>query len=120
MKYKAGDKVRIRKDLVVGQWYGGIFAVQPIVDLGGTEQIANPSTYNYFIQGFYMSEEMFEDTETTIVDQDDMKGTVSDFEFIYSEDEVKQLCHLAMEFSQERREFAYELIEKWFNQNKKK
>lgn len=39
---------------------------------------------------------------------------------IYTEDEVKLLCHYAMEFAQDRREFAYELIDDWFEVNKKK
>lgn len=39
---------------------------------------------------------------------------------MYSEEEVKKLCKYAMEFAQERREYAHELIEEWFEQNKKK
>ena len=39
---------------------------------------------------------------------------------MYSEEEVKRLCKYAMEFAQERREYAYELIDEWFEQNKKK
>lgn len=38
---------------------------------------------------------------------------------IYTEEEVKLLCHYAMEFAQDRREFAYELIDDWFENNKK-
>ena len=39
---------------------------------------------------------------------------------IYSESEVKELCYLAMEYGQDKREFAYQLIDDWFNENKKK
>jgi hypothetical protein len=68
MEYKVGDKVRIRKDLVVDQWYGNIIAVQSIVDLGGTEQVINKVFgSNYHVSIWYMSEEMFEDIGVTIV-----------------------------------------------------
>ena len=36
MKYKVGDKVRIREDLVTGGNYGGYVAVDDMTDMGGS------------------------------------------------------------------------------------
>lgn len=38
MKYKAGDKVRVRKDLVVGKRYGCYPAVSKMVEKSGKSQ----------------------------------------------------------------------------------
>ena len=35
MKYKVGDKVRVRKDLVVGEQYGGETVADDMVDMRG-------------------------------------------------------------------------------------
>lgn len=40
-------------------------------------------------------------------------------EITYTEEETKRLCLWAMEYAQDRREYAYELIEFWFEANKK-
>ena len=36
MKYKVGDKVRIREDLVMGENYGGSVAVDDMTDMCGS------------------------------------------------------------------------------------
>ena len=69
MKYKVGDKVRIRKDLVVGRAYGGLGCVPShkeycgrILTIEGSEsgayQLINGN-------GLWWSEEMFEDVSET-------------------------------------------------------
>lgn len=65
MKYKVGDKVRIRKDLVMGGNYGDSVAVDDMVDMGGNvvtiERVGN---LGYYIEedpdGYCCTDEMFE------------------------------------------------------------
>lgn len=68
MKYKVGDKVRIRKDLVMGGNYGDSVAVDDMVDMGGNvvtiERVGN---LGYYIEedpdGCCWTDEMFEPVE---------------------------------------------------------
>lgn len=68
MKYKVGDKVRIRKDLKIGEQYDGFcYVIQKMHDLGGkiaciTEVIECPGVYRINLgDRCYWTAKMFED-----------------------------------------------------------
>ena len=53
MKYKIGDKVRIRSDLVAGKEYGGRRCTKSMADLGG--KIFEVITARELLEGYYLS-----------------------------------------------------------------
>lgn len=69
MKYKVGDKVRVRKDLVMGGNYGGSVAVDDMIDLCGSvvtiERVG--AEFGYRIEedpdDYCWTDEMFEPVE---------------------------------------------------------
>lgn len=69
MKYKVGDKVRIREDLVMGGNYGGSVAVDDMTDMGGIvatiERVGE--VFGYYIEedpdDYCWTDEMFEPVE---------------------------------------------------------
>lgn len=70
LKYKAGDKVKIRKDLKIGSVYGSCYVTQEMHDLGGAiVRIIEVNEHNgeYRIDSFgcYWTDEMFEDDVDT-------------------------------------------------------
>lgn len=68
MKYKVGDKVRIREDLVTGGSYGGSVAVDDMTDMGGSVvTIESVGSIGYYIEEdpdeYCWTDEMFEPVE---------------------------------------------------------
>lgn len=68
MKYKVGDKVRIRKDLVTGGSYGCSVAVDDMTDMAGSVvTIESVGSIGYYIEedpdGYCWTDEMFEPVE---------------------------------------------------------
>ena len=69
MKYKVGDKVRIREDLVTGGNYGGSVAVDDMTDMGGSvvtiERVGE--VHGYYIKEdpdeYCWTDEMFDPVE---------------------------------------------------------
>ena len=76
MKYKVGDMVRVRKDLVLGDYYGGICYTDGMNEFKGKEcVITNIDTISYQINdyGFWWTDEMLE-----YVDNEEMFESVDD------------------------------------------
>lgn len=70
MKYKVGDKVRVRRDLVVDKTYGGLDCLQPHKkECGKIFTIKDSDGYDYHLNGnnLWWSEEMLEDAEDIII-----------------------------------------------------
>lgn len=68
MKYKVGDKVRIREDLVMERNYGGSVAVDDMTDMcGSVVTIERVGNIGYYIEedpdGYCWTDEMFEPVE---------------------------------------------------------
>ena len=68
MKYKAGDKVRVRKDLVAGKRYGCYPAVSKMVEKSGkiaTIRTVHSDFYEIYKDVYSWTDEMFEPVEVS-------------------------------------------------------
>ena len=66
MKYKVGDKVRVRKDLESGNFYGKAFYISSMDEFKGGKYIITriwDQTYQINNFGYWWSEEMFESVD---------------------------------------------------------
>lgn len=75
MKYKVGDKVRVRKDLVRGKCYDGKTAVSDMANMRGmTVTIGDVGESSYGIEedphGYMWTDEMFEPVEELTVEEE--------------------------------------------------
>ena len=68
MKYKVGDKVRVKSDLVVNEVYGLITFLAGMGKILGKvltiDSITNSGNFNFIETSFYLSPEMLEPVET--------------------------------------------------------
>ena len=75
MKYKVGDKVRVRKDLEIGKCYGGVYFRKDMLSLLGYSLTVSSVNSNgfYVMDNYsrYWTDEMLEDVEED--KQDDVK-----------------------------------------------
>ncbi len=87
MKYKVGDKVRVRVDLVQGKLYGCETAVDDMADMGGmTVTIGDANESGYGIkedpEGYTWTDEMFEPVEDELTAEEAIRiqgGMCRDF-----------------------------------------
>ncbi len=69
MKYKIGDKVRVRKDLVPGNYYGGVRYLSGMDEFKGREGIiTNIDDVSYQIDNFWWTDEMLETDDEKVLD----------------------------------------------------
>ena len=79
MKYKVGDKVRIREDLVTGGNYGGSVAVDDMTDMGGSVVTIGRvgEVHGYYIEEdpdeYCWTNEMFEPVEEELTAEEAIK-----------------------------------------------
>lgn len=78
MKYKVGDKVRVRKDLVVGEQYGGETVADDMVDMRGmvvTIEEVDGSGYGIKegLDDYNWTDEMFEPVEEELTVEEVIK-----------------------------------------------
>ena len=137
MKYKVGDKVRIREDLVSGENYGAAIAVNRMTYMGGSvvtiESFVTIKTVDkvlgYYIEedpnGYLWTDEMFEPVEEEL--------TVAEAIRLYSkmcEINSCALCKLSAEnnrtglscrnFAREHPDKLVEILKQWKKDHEKK
>lgn len=102
---KVGDKVKIRKDLVQGTTYGGVYVVRPMIEFLGKEATITDKDYDgdFLLDidnaGYYWSAEMFEPkTDSKSISDDTMMDIDNILQEAVSESEVLRLSKAVIEY----------------------
>lgn len=129
MKYKVGDKVRIREDLVMGENYGGSVAVDDMTDMCGSvvtiERVGE--VHGYYIKEdpdeYCWTDEMFEPVEEmSAIEAIKLFGELCHEQDGCDECPIKKIddairCY---EIRTERPEAVVEVLKQWKSDHEKK
>lgn len=128
MKYKVGDKVRIREDLVMGGSYGCSVAVDDMTDMAGSVvTIESVGSIGYYIEedpdGYCWTDEMFEPVEEMSAEESiKLFGELCHEQDGCDECPIKKIddairCY---EIRTERPEAVVEVLKQWKSDHEKK
>lgn len=131
MKYKVGDKVRIREDLVTGGDYGGSVAVDDMTDMGGSvvtiERVGE--VHGYYIKEdpdeYCWTDEMFEPVEEELTAEEAIKIQAEMCSGIMCKDcAIEKLrydshCN-CVEYRSKNPDKAIEILKQWKKDHEKK
>ena len=94
MKYKVGDKVRVRKDLVAGNKYGEVYYVEPM--------------------------DKFKDKECVITNMDDTSYQINNFSYWWTDEMLEPVNErILLEYALEKLGMTKEELENEMNEDKK-
>ena len=112
MKYKIGDKVRVRKDLEPGNFYGRVYYSSDMNKFKDTECVVTEiydGVYNVNDSTYWFSEEMFESVDDDLLEyaleklgmtreelENEMNGDKEDIAFVEkcmkNKNEIREYC----------------------------
>ena len=118
MKYKVGDKVRVRKDLVPGNFYGKDYYISSMDKFKGEECIITDiwdQSYQINNFGYWWSEEMFESVDDEKVleyaleklgmTKEELENEMNKYEMNkYEEEDLRFICD---DFKEKNRYLQY-------------